>query len=453
MRNGFLAAVAAFAIAVCPLRPAGAQDNVLLILADDLGVDMVGCYALGSDLAPTPNIDALAAQGVRFERAWSNPLCSPTRATILTGRYSFRTQIGTIVGPVAPELSPAELALPRMLDIASPHGYAHAAIGKWHLGALNGPATHPGDLGFGHFSGALGNFIAHQGESFFAWTKVVNGQAQPTTSYATTEAVDDALAWIGQTPEPWFCYLAFNAPHDPWHHPPPHLFTVQVPNVDPRFAPRPFYKAAVEAMDTEIGRLLSSLDPALRARTTVIFLGDNGTPKQVTVPPFDPTKAKLTVYEGGVRVPLIVSGPAVVAPGRTCDALVNTTDLFATVLALAGVGDLSNHPVPHDSVNLMPLLTQAGCAPLREVVYAEAFVPNGGGPYEQQARTVRDVRYKLIRRGLDASQDELYDLLLDPWETQNLLRPPSAGPASVRVPLAPYLSLDQRLTALLASQP
>ncbi len=437
-------------LSLCAPR-AAAQDNVLLILADDLGVDMLGCYGLGSDLPPTPNLDALAAEGVRFERAWSNPLCSPTRATILTGRYSFRTQLGTIIHPNGPALSPQELTIPRMLDQRSPHGYDHAVIGKWHLGQNHEPADHPNQVGFHYAEGPRENFGL--GPTFFSYTEYVNGVPRPVARYATSETVDDALAWIGQAAEPWFCYVAFNAPHDPWHHPPPHLFTVPVPNIDPRGAPRAFYKAAVEALDSEVGRLLGRLDPELRARTTVVFLGDNGTPRQVTVPPFDPAKAKLTVYEGGVRVPLIVSGPAVAEPGRTCDALVNASDLFATILELAGVDDLSQHPVPLDSVSFVPYLVQPGCAPLREFVYTEAFFPNGGGPYEPLARAIRGERYKLIRRGPDASRDELYDLIADPWETQNLLLAPPGGASPQPLDLAAYLGLAQRLEALLASQP
>lgn len=425
-----------------------AQQNVLILLADDLGVDMVGCYGLGSDLAPTPNIDALAAAGVRFENVWANPMCSPTRATILTGRYSFRTRIGSIVGVAGPSLSTTEHSIPRMLDAVSPFGYAHAAIGKWHLGSLSAPPTHPADLGFGHFSGSRGNLT--QLETWFSWTKFVNAQPQHVPRYVTSENVDDALGWIGQAPEPWFCYLAFNAPHEPWHSPPANLHTITLPNVDPREQPRSFYKAAVQALDAEIGRLLGSMDPDVLARTTVIFLGDNGTPREVTVPPFLPQRAKLTVYEGGLRVPLIVSGAAVVAPGRTTDALVNTTDLFATVLGLAGVGNLGFLPVSHDSVSFLPLLTNSASNTGRELLYAEIFWPNGPGPYTSESRAIRDARYKLIRHGAYPGMDELYDLLLDPFELQNLLAPAVGG--FMASPYGKvYQKLDRRMRGLLAS--
>jgi arylsulfatase A-like enzyme len=425
-----------------------AQQNVLILLADDLGIDMVGCYAFGSDLAPTPNIDALAASGVRFENVWSNPMCSPTRATILTGRYSFRTGIGTIVGVGGPGLSTTEHSIPRMLDAVSPFGYAHAAIGKWHLGNLNAPPTHPTELGFGHCSGARGNLT--QVETWFSWMKFVNGQAQHVPRYVTSENVDDALGWIGQASEPWFCYLAFNAPHGPWHSPPAHLHTITLPNVDPRDQPRPFYKAAVQAMDAEIGRLLASMDPDVLGRTTVIFLGDNGTPRDVTAPPYDPQRTKLTVYEGGLRVPLIVSGPAVVAPGRTSDALVNTTDLFATVLGLAGVGSIGWLPVRHDSVSFLPVITNSASSTGRQTVYAEFFWPNGPGPYTNEARAIRDVRYKLIRRGPNPVTDELYDLFLDPFELQNLLTP-SVGGAMANSHWKIYQKLSRQMLGLLAS--
>src|SRR5690606_34656802 len=134
-----------------------------------------------------------------------------------------------------------------------------------------------------------------QTDSRFSWTKFVNGQAQLVPRYVTSENADDALGWIGQTAEPWFCYLAFHPTREPWHAPPAILHTITLPHVDPRWEPRPFYKAAVQAMDAEIGRLFASMDPDVLSRTTVIFLGDNGTPREVTAPPFDPQRTKLTV--------------------------------------------------------------------------------------------------------------------------------------------------------------
>jgi hypothetical protein len=135
----------------------------------------------------------------------------------------------------------------------------------------------------------------------------------------------------------------------------------------------------VEALDTEIGRLLSSLPPAVLANTMVLFVGDNGTNAKVTVPPFDVDHAKSTLYEGGINVPLIVSGPEVQVPGSEVSALVDTTDLFATVLELAGSSAASRAPL--DSVSLVPYFADPGTPPARSFAYAELFVP--GGPMER----------------------------------------------------------------------
>jgi len=299
-------------------------DNILVILADDLGVDLVGAYAEGADLPPTPNVDGLAADGVLFRNAWSDPVCSPTRATILTGQYGFRTRVGFGVDfealePGVDALSRTELTIPEMLDAFTDGAYAHSAFGKWHLGTSGvGDLASPNEAGFSHYAGALSNFEPPEG--YYDWTRVEDGVATPETSYATTVNVDDALAWIATAPEPWFCYLAFNAPHSPFEVPPAALHTVDVSSGTTRVVA----KAMVEAMDTEIGRLLAGIS----ATTTVIFLGDNGTSPGVVFPPFTPDKAKGTLFEGGINVPLIVRSPVVTVPGSESQALVNTTEFL-----------------------------------------------------------------------------------------------------------------------------
>ncbi len=238
-----------------------AGENVLLMVADDLGVDMLGFYGEGVQTPPTPNIDSLAQQGVYFRNCCSNPMCSPTRATIQTGRYSLRTGLGMIITEHAPDLSLDELILPEILA-PQPYGYACAAIGKWHLGnQAGGGPDHPNLSGYSHFVGTLGNF--NNGNHFYSWPKVDNGTESICTTYATTDNVDEALAWITQAPEPWFCYVSFSAPHDPFHEPPPSLHTRALPPVDPREEPRPFYEATIEAVDTEIGRLLTGIGAQL----------------------------------------------------------------------------------------------------------------------------------------------------------------------------------------------
>jgi len=391
------AAAAASLGALVSAPPAGAQSallepgptraldavahsgNVLLIVADDLGVDEVGAYGVGTSPPPTPFLDAIAADGVLFRNAWSSPVCSPTRAGILTGRYALRTGIGYLVQTTA-ELGLDEVTLPELLDAGTDGAYAHAAIGKWHLGesVAAGGALAPNLAGFDHFAGVLAN-LKPPLTDYFTWEQVEDGVTTTATGYATTRQVDDALAWIDAAPEPWFCYLAFNAPHVPFHAPPPGLHSVDLSGAgDPLDDPRPYYEAAVQALDAEIGRLLIGIAD-LRERTTVVFVGDNGTPQQVSLPPFEPTHAKGSLYEGGVNVPLLVSGPTVVAPGRECDALVSTVDLFATVAELAGVepADVLPEGRPLDSVSLGPYLREPGRPSRRATLFTELFRPSG----------------------------------------------------------------------------
>ncbi len=426
-------ALSAFVLLAEPhARGASAPDgphNILLVVADDLGVDMVGVYDEGAPGPPTPIIDSLAQQGVYFRNCWSNTMCSPTRATIHAGRYGFRTGIGMIITPDAPDFSLDEKILPEHLVNAPGGGYACAAIGKWHLGNENGGEPHHANLsGYPHFVGTENSLIGDW--HYYNWPKNVNGTVTTCTTYATVDNVDEALAWISQAPEPWFCYLAFTAPHDPFHEPPASLHTRTLRPVDPRIEPRPFYEAAVEAMDTELGRLLTGIADDL-PNTNIVFLGDNGTPREVCLPPFMPDHAKLTVYEGGVNVPLIFKGPAVPHQGVECAALVNTTDLFATILELGGI-DLGSIRVPRDSISLTPYLAAPSTPSLRWWVYTEIFNPNGFGPLLNGRAAIRGERYKLIRTAYGTPEDEFYDLELDPFELTDLFapgQPPLSGDA------------------------
>lgn len=359
------------------------RGNVLVLVADDMGLDQLGLYGLGSDPAPTPNLDRMAAEGVLFLNAWSQPTCSPTRATIQTGRYGFRTGIGRVINAMGnlAALPLSEVTLPEMLDLGTSGAYAHAAIGKWHLGnGSTGGNFAPNLAGYGHFAGS----IEGQLPSYTSWLRVVNGVGMNSTTYATTVCVDDALDWIQGQDRPWLCVVDFQAPHAPFHRPPANLHTQVLPPGDPATTcsaagsdPLPFYKAMVEALDHEIGRLLDSLPAGERERTTVLFLGDNGTDACLSRPPFPPL-AKGTLSEAGLRVPMIACGYRVQQAGRS-RALVNTTDLFATVAELAGVDLAATLPgLQLDSKSLVPILANPHWR-VRRWAFAEYFDPNGPG--------------------------------------------------------------------------
>ncbi len=392
--------------------PARRPQNIVLILADDFGVDMVGAYAEGSAPPCTPTIDALARDGMLFRNAWANPSCTPTRAALLTGRHGFRTGLGQPGAGALLDL--AETTIPETLL-----GYTSSCLGKWHLASGPGSANHPNLSGFNHYAGGVTGGVP----DYFSWPKTINGTTSQSTTYATTDTIDDAIAAMVSMPEPWFLYVSLNAPHTPYHIPPASICqpsscaTPLCGNLPPNASQLLQGKAMVEAMDAELGRMFTVLD-SIDPRAFVIFMGDNGTARPMAEPPFIRQRAKGTIYEGGVNVPLIVRGPGV-ARGESA-ALVSCVDLHSTIAEIAG-----RPTSPEDSVSMVPLFRDPQ-AEGREFVYAETFSPNGGTlPFAEHRRTVRNARYKLLRE--TGAPDELYDLTLDPFEQTNLLINPDAA--------------------------
>jgi arylsulfatase A-like enzyme len=394
--------------------------NILLVIADDMGLDASPCYEIGSAKPDMPALESLCESGLVFENVWSNPLCSPTRATILTGRYSWRTGVGTTVRRSG-GIALTETSLQRFLDERAPTGYSHAVIGKWHLAdRTNGGADNPNRMGVGHYSG----FVRGQGD-YWNWRRTENAQTRAVTGYSTTVLTDAAVDWVQQQREPWFLWLAFAAPHAPFHLPPDDLHRrghLSGDSADIAAQPLPYYLAMLEALDHEMGRLLSSLPPDVRDNTAVIFIGDNGTPGRVVQPPYRSRRAKGTLYEGGIHVPMIVAGAGVTRRGEREAALINTTDLFATIASLAGV----EVERIGDSESFARLLTDHG-APKRSFAYAEHFTSDQFALDHDWA--IRDDRYKLIEFG--RGERRLFDLEEDPFERQDLLTgEPSAGALS-----------------------
>lgn len=392
------------AVATSPSAASASRPNILLVISDDVGLDGASGYAVTSDLPSTPTLDRLAATGVTFDNAWANPICSPTRATILTGRYGFRTGVRA-AGDAIPL---TEMSLQAFIDRSVPNTYEHAVFGKWHLGGDgNGGNNNPGLMGIPQFFG-LGA-AAGAVPDFFSWTQVENGQSSRNQTYTTTAFVDSAIQWIAARKQPWFAWVAFNAAHTPFHLPPGNLhgrtgLSSAQSAIDAN--PRPYFLAAIEAMDTELGRLLNSLSAEARANTIVIYLGDNGTPGQV-IRGHQRTHAKGSVYQGGVAVPLIVSGAGVTRAGARESALVSSVDLFATIASLAGAGASQ----VHDSLSFTGLLSD-GSAARRSYAYTETL--DAG----RDDWAIRNQRYKLVQR-VGAAQ-ELYDLQADPFELSDL---------------------------------
>jgi len=394
--------------------------NTLLIIADDFGVDALGIYGLNANTAPTPNIDSLASGGVRFENAYACPTCSPTRACMLTGRYGFRTGIGFPLGQGQDGLSASETLLPEALATA---GVTSALLGKWHLGSDLGPAT-PTAEGFDLFTGTIGGGVPN----YFQWLRVENGTSTQSTTYATTDAINESLAFIGQATAPWFVQVSLHTPHTPYHAPPANLHTQNLAGLDPTIHEHEFFKAMVESMDTEIGRLLTSIPAATLANTNIIFVGDNGTSNGAVLPPFNPQRSKGSVYQNGIRVPLIISGPAVVGPPRVEPGLAHVVDLFPTLASMQGVAT-----TPDDGVDLTPLLQGAGQPSVREYVFSEQFTGATPMTASNDQEVIHDGRFTYLRfvRPDGTIRRELYDLSTDPLQTSNIIQqmPPVAAAA------------------------
>ncbi|MGI9204776.1 MAG: sulfatase-like hydrolase/transferase [Woeseiaceae bacterium] len=457
------------------------KPNVLLIIGDDMGNEAFSCYGLNDNPAKTPTLDELCEQGVRFDNFWSQPICTPTRATMLTGRYAFRTGVGRPTGdraamgyfpdpPPKPVSAPAEpprsagggprrgpnrptdwglslteFALPMAFKVNKQLGYKTAAIGKWHVAdRRNGWEDHPNLIGFDHFSGLIRGFP----DSFFTWNKVVNGEWSGKTGYTPKDKTDDAIQWISeQEDNPWFLWFAFNLAHTPLHLPPEDMLYGDYSDVDkqanPGDDPLMYFDAMLEAMDSEIARLLASLAPGERDNTYVIFMGDNGSDRRNVRPPIEATKAKGSVYQGGVNVPLIVTGPGVVS-GGVSKALVNSTDMYTTILEMAGIDveDTVPEKVIMDAVSFMPYLSNPELESVRKYVYADTFTGNFAGIPDANF-AMRNSQYKLLRVN---GVREFYNLNDDPWETENLLERKLSEEE-----LAHYTLLSKQVIALRSS--
>ncbi len=389
--------------------------NVLLIVVDDLGVDNVGFWFAddppeGHEPPPTPNIDMLAEQGVTFRNAYSTVKCSPSRASLLTGRHGRRTGATSLMGTKNwYEVPTNEVTV---AELAQREGYDTSAVGKWHLSSMvsDHNAGHALESGFNWHAGSLGNLNVTNPGDYFNWRKLVNGDVTMVSeTYATTDTTDDAIDRIEAMPEPWFTWVAYNAPHYPWHVPPGDLTGLEE---DPT-TPETMYDAAVMAVDTEIGRLLESIEPEVRDRTTVVFVSDNGSSRPVISAPFDDDEGKFTPYEGGVHVPMVVTGPSVTEPGAETEALVHLVDFLPTVAAITGAPlrdlafDETGEPVALDGQSWLRQLEDPASEGDRETIYGEMLEPNGGEPYFTEVTFAVDRDHKLIvwDRG-----DELFDM-------------------------------------------
>ncbi len=392
------------------------RPNFVLIVIDDMGWTDLGCF--GSSFYETPNVDRLASRGMRFTQAYSScTVCSPTRASLMTGKYPPRVNITDwIPGHRRPkaklrvpgmslQLALEEITLAEALKAA---GYATASIGKWHLG---GPNYFPDKQGFDL---NLGGCDKGQPPSYFSPYRIPTLSDGEKGEYLTDRESLEAVRFIeANRDRPFFLYLPHHAVHTP-------LMGKKEVVEKYRQKARPgagqsnaVYASMVEGVDDSVGRIMAKLaELRIDGRTVVIFTSDNGGLLRSTSN--EPLRAgKGSPYEGGVRVPLIVYWPGVTKPGSACEAPVISPDLFSTVLDVAGVKD---RPKDVDGVSLVPLLRQSGALARDELYWHYPhYHPGGATPYG----AVRKGDFKLIEFFEDGRL-ELYNLKEDVGERRNL---------------------------------
>lgn len=406
--NALLAAVCS--VAFCSFAGAASRPNIIVILADDLGYADVGFN--GCQDIPTPHIDSLAKNGVRFSNGYvSHPFCSPTRAGLMTGRYQQR--FGHENNPAyLPEDSRVGLPVGQatIAQVLRDTGYATVAVGKWHLGAA--PCFHPNERGFTDYFGFLGG--GHQylpgmkGGVEYAIPLLRNHETLEHREYMTDELSREAAAYIRKYKEqPFFLYLAYNAVHTPLQATEKYLDRFST-IADER---RRIYAAMTSAMDDGVGLVLQALrECGLEENTLVFFFSDNGGPPDRVAPTCnDPLRGnKGQVLEGGVRVPFVMQWRGRLPGGKVYDEPVSSLDVFPTAAALAAA------PIPAgvelDGVNLIPYVLGERSGPPHERLHWRT----GGGA----AWAVREGRFKLLQ--LTEGVPELFDLAADIGETKNL---------------------------------
>jgi arylsulfatase A len=411
--------------------PTGAAEaprpNFVVIVIDDLGWADLGCY--GSTFYETPNLDRLARRGVRFSQGYAAcPVCSPTRAGLMTGRSPARLRLtdwlpGRTDRPSQKLLRPAirqQLPLEEVTiaEALKPAGYVSASIGKWHLG---GAGFWPEDQGFD--VNLAGTQAGSPPGGYFGFKTPTLSAADPQ-EYLTDRLTDEAIGFLERNRDrPFFLYLPHYTVHIPLQA---KKLLLEKYEAKGRSNPgatqaNPVYAAMIESMDDGVGRIARKLEElGLDSRTTIVFTSDNGglsTKEGPNTPATSnaPLRAgKGYLYEGGIRVPWIVAGPSVAEPGRASDAPIITTDLLPTILELADVPLPADREI--DGNSFVPLLAQEGERRASPFFWHYPHYSNQGG---RPGAAIRQGDRKLIEFYED-DRLELYDLAADPGEANDL---------------------------------
>ncbi|MHC4596525.1 MAG: sulfatase, partial [Planctomycetota bacterium] len=423
----------AYGAAVSSTRP-----NFVFILVDDLGWADVGCY--GSDLHETPNIDRLARQGMRFTDAYAAaPVCTPTRASIMTGKYPARLHMTIwyessakppqgrrLIPPVTQGNMPHEQVT--IAEVLKKAGYFTAHVGKWHLGdAAHYPQTQGFDVNIGGtFWGAPYTFFYPYSGSGTRWggefRYVPHLEFGSEGEYLTDRLTDEALGVLDKAKDkPFFPNLCYHTVHTPIEGK-PQLVEHYKKKVRPGMHHQNYeYAAMVHSLDENVGRILAKLgELGVADRTVVIFFSDNGGfinkyNKNTVTNNYPLRSGKGSLYEGGTRVPLIVRWPGVTKAGSICGQPVSSIDFYPTMLDMTGLGGDTKHNVDMDGLTLVPLLKKPTARLKRKTLYWH--YPHYYAT-TSPASSIRQNNWKLIEYFED-KRVELYNLKNDIGEQNN----------------------------------
>jgi arylsulfatase A-like enzyme len=415
---GVVVPPAARAVVPSVRRPPTRRPNVVVISFDDLAWNDFGCY--GNDFHETPHIDLLASRGMRFTQAYAAaPVCSPTRAALMTGLFPARTGITNYLRP---ESAPSNLYLApefqTVPEYIGDRGYRSALIGKWHLtedysGPYRRRSGNPYSHGFDDVLLSEEKYIG-SGDMFFPYRFMPSVTSGEAGEYLTDRIGDDSANWITwHAARPFFLHVSNYAIHHEWQAPERLIRKYRrKKRLNPQFQSdryRPVVAAMVERCDYQVGRIVHALEDAGVADNTLILItSDNGGAIRPSNRPLRGRKGSL--YEGGIRVPLIACWPGTVTAGTTSDAVVSTIDILPTIKDLAGAGDWADL----DGVSLAGVLTRQESLARETYWYYPHYLLEG-----VPSAAVRSGRYKLIKR-LRTGEIELYDLIDDPRERENL---------------------------------
>jgi arylsulfatase A-like enzyme len=399
-----------------------ASPNIVFILADDFGYGDLGCMG-GTDIA-TPNIDRLAAEGVKFTDFYSNaPVCTPTRVGFMTGRWQQRCglefafgyqveQFRRVNGEWVPEKDIHAFGLPlnetTIADRLKSAGYATGAFGKWHLGFKD--EYNPTKRGFDEYFGELLGHADYYKHAYFDGTYALRDGLEPVKreGYFTDLVNERAVKFItSHAKQPFFLYVPHLAVHAPFQAP-DKPETPMVTKESMHHGNRAIYKAMVERIDHGVGMMLAELEKqGIADNTLVVFSSDNGGERYSRNAPLFHHKA--TVWEGGIRVPCLMRWPAKLPKGKVTSQMGITMDLHATFLAAAGV--TSPAPKPLDGIDLLPLII-GEAKPIDRTFFWRIDRTN------RKQRAIRQGQWKYINDG--NTMDLLFDLSADIGERTNL---------------------------------